>query len=93
MIECVIDGEKADIIIENIEDDLGGKVRVERILNEIKISMERRMIFLLILSDENKINFDIKIDDIKNKFETIIFSYSDWIMLNKKESEAERKLL
>lgn len=83
VIECVIDGEKADIIIENIEDDLGGKVRVERILNEIKISMERRMMFLLILSDENKINFDIKIDDIKNKFETIIFSYSDWIMLNK----------
>ena len=33
--------------------------------------------------NEQKINFDIKIDDIKNKFETIIFSYSDWIMLNK----------
>lgn len=87
VIEYIISGTETDIIIENVCDDFGGKIRVERLINEFKINIKKELIFILITNETNNIKFGEKIKFINKKFKTFILSYSEWILLNGKESE------
>ena len=87
VIECIISGTETDIIIENVWDDFGGKIRVERLTNEFSINIKKELIFILITNEINNIKFGEKIKFTNEKFKTFILSYSEWILLNGMESE------
>lgn len=56
-------------------------------INEFKINIKKELIFILITNETNNIKFGEKIKFINKKFKTFILSYSEWILLNGKESE------
>ena len=87
VIECIISGTETDIVIENVCDDFGGKIRVERLTNEFSINIKKELIFILITNEINNIKFGEEIKFINKKFKTFILSYSEWILLNGMESE------
>ena len=77
VIECIICEKRVDVIIENIDDDIGGMLRVNRINNNIKVKLDIELIFVL-LSKENK-SICLKDNNEKQeaKFKTVILGYSD----------------